>query len=238
MGNLGGDAFAERITSRKSLSVECFEWLKQQIYSGRFPTGSHIREKEVASMLGLSRSPIREAFVRLSEFGLGEYIPNRGFRVVVFDARRVREVGRVRLALENLCVELVAETATDEQVAELGRLLEETERRLAENEDEYPLELDIHAAMLTIADNGTLTNMMDRIEATMRTIRTWSGRGSQRPREALAEHRAIYEGVAEGDRAAAVHAMTDHIQKSTDNMLECIRDNELPEGADPREPEA
>ena len=136
MDNPDGDAFAERITSRRSLSTECFEWLKQQIYSGRFPTGSHIREKEVASILGLSRSPIREAFARLTEFGLGEYIPNRGFRVVSFDARRVQEVGRVRLALENLCVELAAETINDEQLEGLRQLLDEAESRLAENENE------------------------------------------------------------------------------------------------------
>lgn len=238
MGDPTGDAFAERITSRKSLSAECFEWLKQQIYTGRFPAGSHIREKEVASILGLSRSPIREAFARLAEFGLGEYVPNRGFRVITFDVRRVREVGQVRLALENLGVELAAKTATDEQIAGLGRILEETERRLAENEDEYPLELDLHTALLTIADNRTLTSMLDRIDATVRAMRTWSGRRSHRPQEALAEHRAIYDGLLARDREAAVRAMTDHIQKSTDNMIECIRDDALLEGADRQEPEA
>lgn len=226
MDDLDENGFAQRIASRKSLSAECFEWLKQQILSGRFSLGTYIREKHVESSIGISRSPIREAFVRLAEFGLGEYVPNRGFRVVTFDSRRVEEVGQVRLALENLSVRLAADKATDEQVAQLGELLTETQRRLAGGADEYPPDLDLHGAVLNLADNGTLTEMLDRIDATVRAIRTLGGGSPQRPWEALAEHRAIHEAVADRDPEGAVRAMTRHIDKSNGAMLERVRQQE------------
>lgn len=229
--------FSERILSRRSLSTECFEWLKRQIYTGHFPAGTYIRERQVESVLGVSRSPIREAFARLAEFGLGEYVPNRGFRVFTFDTLRVEEIGQVRLALENLSVELATEKATEGNIHRLGLLMEKTERRIAENDEEYPVDLDIHAALLSIADNRTLADMLHRIDATVRTIRTWSGRSSQRPPEALSEHQAIYRGVASKDKEAAVKAMTHHVQKSTDNMLECVRQGELSDAADRQGPE-
>lgn len=231
-------AFSERISSRRSLSAECFEWLKRKIYTGFFPAGEYIRERRVEELLGVSRSPIREAFVRLSEFGLGEYVPNRGFRVFTFDARRVEEIGQVRLALENLSVELATEKATEEDITRLGLMLEKSERRIAAREDEYPLELDIHAALLSIADNRALADMLDRIDATVRAIRTWSGRRQERPPKALDEHQAIYRGVAARDKEAAVRAMTRHIQRSTDTMLECVRQGECSDASGLQEPGA
>lgn len=216
------DDMAERIGSRQSLGAECFEWLKQSIVSGYFPPGTHIREKFVAERLNISRSPIREAFVRLSEFGLGQYVPNRGFRVVTLTLQQVEEVGQVRLALENLAVKLVVEKASRQDLSRLGALVDEAEQYISQDGEEYPLHLDFHATLLSIADNQTLTEMLNRIDATVRTVRTWSGRSSPRPSKALQEHGTIYEKIAAGSVEEAMQIMTQHIQASTKTMLDCV----------------
>jgi DNA-binding GntR family transcriptional regulator len=225
------DDMAERIGSRQSLGVECFEWLKQSIVSGYFPPGTHIREKFVAEQLNISRSPIREAFVRLSEFGLGQYVPNRGFRVVTLTLQQVEEVGQVRSALENLAVKLVVEKATRQDLSRLEVLVDEAEKYISQGGEEYPLHLDFHATLLDIADNQTLTDMLNRISATVRTVRTWSGSSSSRPSKSLQEHRAIYKKIAAGDVEEAARTMTRHIQASTETMLECVSGLEQSNGA-------
>lgn len=216
------DRATRRITPRSPLSQETFEWIKEGIVTGHFQPGERIREIEIAEHLGISRTPIREAFVRLTEFGLGSYEPNRGFRVVSVSLGQIRNVGEVRVALETLAVRLCAQKATRQQLVEIEALVNKAKHRVDADHTQYPLDLNFHRTLLESADNPTLTDMLARINATVRTVRTWSGMSWPRPMEAVLEHGNICATLLEGDANAAVQAMADHIEASTATMLSSV----------------
>jgi DNA-binding GntR family transcriptional regulator len=99
-------------------------------------------------------------------------VSNRGLRVVSVNKKHVKETRQVRSALECLAVRLVAEKATPEQIERLGALLDRAQQRIEDGEKQYPLDLDFHDVLLLIADNALLTNMLSRIGASVRAIRT------------------------------------------------------------------
>jgi hypothetical protein len=76
------------------------------------------------------------------------------------------------LGLKCLAVRLVAEKATPEQIERLGGLLDRAQQRIGDGEKQYPLDLDFHDVLLLIAGNALLTNMLSRIGASVRAIRT------------------------------------------------------------------
>ena len=93
---------------RKSLAASAYALLKDQIIDNRLPPGSQKLEEELALQLGMSRTPVREAIIRLEREGFVEVVPRRGVRVRALTKRDVREITEVLTCLESQAAERLA----------------------------------------------------------------------------------------------------------------------------------
>src|SRR5262245_61461910 len=106
----------------RSFADEAAKLIRHMILSGHFAPGERLNELQLAGVLQISRSPIREALKALSSVGLVRMVPGRGAFVADYDLATVRHLIEVRLALECAAARLVAERATDEQIEAIGEL--------------------------------------------------------------------------------------------------------------------
>ena len=115
------EPFAEAETL--SLGERAYRRLRDSIVQGTLSAGSRISERSLASALGISAQPVREALRRLEQDGLVVTLPRRGTIVAEFGLERLAELGRIRAALEGVAAALAAERMTGEDLASLGEVV-------------------------------------------------------------------------------------------------------------------
>jgi DNA-binding GntR family transcriptional regulator len=215
--NLLPEDFDSSAFRTRTFADEAVKIIRNMILSGRFAPGERLNELQLASVLQISRSPIREALKALSSVGLVRMVPGRGAFVADYDLTTVRHLIEVRLALECTAARLVAERATDEQIDAIGELLAKTRRMLDTNPDEaYPRDLDFHNQVLLATDNPPLVSVAGAVSSQVQLARTRSGQ--HRAEQAYAEHDAVYQALRSRDPAKAEQAMHEHIMASFHNI--------------------
>lgn len=196
---------------------------KDRILGGLLPAGSLLSEGEVAHSLALSRTPVREAFLRLEAEQLLHLIPKRGAVVVAVPATEAVDILDVRRALETAAVRRLAATPGDLTglVGELAALVEQQARAARDRDVVRFAELDerFHHAVVAAAGNAIAT----RLYATLadRQRRMTIGAVGPRP-ERLAvlvdQHRGLLTCIADRDLPAFAAALEDHLD-STHNAF-------------------
>src|SRR6202451_3356957 len=108
--------------------------LRQEIVSGKLPPGYLLREAELAARFGVSKTPLREAFVRLEKDGFVEIAPYRSAVVAGYSQQDLREIYEVRELLEGLCAREAAVNIATEDLAALNRVVRDSEQALSSGE--------------------------------------------------------------------------------------------------------
>ncbi len=199
-----------------------YRHLKDLLLAGRFAPGERLSEPLLAQTLGVSRTPIREALVRLAEEGLVELIPGRGARVRRFSPEEVEEVYGVRALLEAEAARALALRAGPEEVGALEALLLAIDQ--APKED-YPeqmrRDLDFHRALVRLSGNRTLYRLYEDLLALLSLIRNTLPTLSQ-AEETRREHWAILEALRARDPEGAARAVVAHIERFKRLVLQAL----------------
>jgi DNA-binding GntR family transcriptional regulator len=146
-----------------SLVDEAYGGMRRRILDNHWPPGWQAMEQEVALQLGMSRTPVREALIRLSKEGLVEVIPRRGMRVLPVSPNDMREIYEILTALESMAAELLA--ARQPSDAELKPLVTATtamEKALAKGDLDAWAAADelFHQRLVVMAGNKMLTDVI------------------------------------------------------------------------------
>lgn len=190
------------IVARHPLGDQVYLQLLQRIESGSLPTGSKLRDAVIANELGVSRTPVREALVRLAREGVLSAEPGRGFRLTSMSAGELREIGSILAALEPLALDQSPEPSPEQ----LGRLAEVV-RRLEQTRGDIPacVELDeqFHHVLLEGCPNRRLLGLLVTLRRGLRRyLYHYLQRGGRVSLSTL-QHNRIAEALRKGDRAAA-----------------------------------
>lgn len=201
-----------------SLHDYVVERMRGMIVGGALEHGSPIDEMAVASELGVSRGPVREALKVLRAEGLVEIRPRRGASVVQLTPKRVRELYEVLINLEVLAIRLACTNASDIDIAELSDLHEAMrshfERR---NLRLYSLlNQQIHEQIVTISDNSVLSEIYARVAGRARMARFGITMTDERWKQAMLEHQEIIEALQERDAERAGALIRAHLQAVAD----------------------
>jgi len=151
---------AVRKAQRRGLADEAADRIREAIFTGRFPPGAALREAELAAALEISRGSVREGLSVLAREGLIQSAWHRGTKVIDVTPAEAEEVYTVRAALERLASRLAAERATEDDVAELDRAVDQMAAELARGATGprlLALDLDFHDRVYEIAGNRRLT---------------------------------------------------------------------------------
>lgn len=204
-----------------------YEALRARIVDGKILPGERLREAALASELGLSRTPVREALRRLESAGLVEHRPHRGVVVRQLDHNAVTELYLMREVLEATAAGLAARHASDAEIATLEDMLAE-QSALFEGDAEGAARLNklFHRALYRGAHNRYLLETLDALAVSMsllgRTTLSLPGRNA----EAVGEHRAILDAIARHDPDAAEAAARTHIQGAHRARLRLMYEDE------------
>lgn len=207
----------------QTLSDQAFEKLVAAIMAGDLPPGSRISEVELAKTLGISRGPLREAIQRLEGRKLVKRIPRLGAHVVAPAASDIVDIFRVREALEGMACRLVAETASEETVTQLYRVLDIHHRseELQHGKAYYQKagDLDFHYLIAQRSRNAKLMELLcEDLYFQLRLYRYQSSWVPGRAQRAFDEHTAIVDAIAAHDADRAEHLMREHIANARRNF--------------------
>jgi DNA-binding GntR family transcriptional regulator len=205
-----------------------YAFAKTRILNGRFPGGTFITEGNVAAALGLSRTPVREAFSRLASEGLLRVYPKRGALVVPVSAAEVESVMEARMVVEQFAIEKVIRSGTNvgsgpaEAIARQERFAAVDDlRRFVVADHEF------HRAFVAAAGNPILLQLHDSMRDRQHRMGLAAlARDDARTREALEEHRALLGALEAADAAAAGAIIRAHLLAT----LVLLRDASPPAG--------
>lgn len=199
------------------LTDNLFDQLQDAIIRGELPQGSKISEPGLAKQYQVSRGPLREALSRLEEKGLVVRVPNVGARVVTLTLQEVIDIYRIREALGGMACALAARNMTDDEIADLRRLLDEHEKSIHQDDGlsyyQQEGEFDFHYRILIGSRNSKVLDVLDGgLYQLIRMYRYQFSSASSRPWQALKEHRRIVDAIEERDEELAGLLMRRHIQ--------------------------
>jgi DNA-binding GntR family transcriptional regulator len=196
-----------------SASDRAYAFAKARILDGRFAGGELISEGDVAGPTGLSRTPVREAFLQLESEGLLRLFPKRGALVVPVSAAEVENVIETRLLVERFALEQTIEREAD--VAEdLERSISEQEAFLADEDSHRFVDADrgFHRIFMVAAGNPILLELLDSLRDRQSRMGVVAiARESGRRETILSEHRDLAAAVIGGERETASDLLADHL---------------------------
>ncbi|MEM0907524.1 MAG: GntR family transcriptional regulator [Pseudomonadota bacterium] len=200
---------------KKALTArdKAYAFVVEQIVSGDFRGGEFLEEERVSAAVGVSRTPVREAFNRLESERFIELVPRRGARVREVTAQEMLQLYETRrlvegFAAERMCAMKVGAPA--EMVA-----LQETMERLERSDLRSHVECDraFHRALMAGSKNLILVEVCDALRALQHQVAYAAVRADpSRLDIILDEHSALIKALDKGDADRAVRILTQHLQ--------------------------
>lgn len=191
-----------------------YAFVKERVLSGAYPGGELLSEGEVAAALGVSRTPVREAFLLLEAEDLMRLYPKRGALVVPVSPDEIRDVVEARRLVERHSVSVVAAVRPPGLVAQLRSLVREQEEREAAGDTAGFVDADrrFHHTIVAAAGNAVILRLYDSLRDRQR--RMVSASIARDPRAIAAfitEHQAIVGAIAGGRAEHAGELIAEHI---------------------------
>lgn len=207
--------------SKSTLADSVYQQILEAILTGALASGTELSEVTLAAELGVSRTPVHEALLRLTADGLVEHLPNRCDRVMRFTDDDVRAIYDMRVVLECAAVERAAVRIDADELADL--IAEADALAAAPNSRTWPtraLDFDVrlHAAFAAASGNERLRTEIVKYRHLVRAFCHMSGT-SENLRQAMQEHQAILKALKARDAAAARRAMAAHVEARLQAVL-------------------
>jgi DNA-binding GntR family transcriptional regulator len=209
-------------TTTPSLVDEAYEQIRRRILDNAWPPGHRALEQEVALALGMSRTPVREALMRLQAEGLVEVIPRHGMRVLPVSPNDMREIYEILTALECMAAELLAQRLpSDKDLEPLVAATKAMDKALkAEDLDAWAAADErFHAQLVELAGNrqlqATVLNYWDRAHrARMFTLRL-----RPQPVNSTQEHMLMVQRLRAGDVPGAAAVTRAHRERANRELV-------------------
>ena len=188
--------------------------LRRAIIDNRLPPGTHLKERALCDMLGVSRTSVREALRHLESEQLIRTIPHRGPTVVSLTADDARDLYKVRAALEGLVGELFALNAGDHEIAELQRVAAEMAASTRRDPKEVTLEIveDFFRILFKGARNQVCAHFIQSLNARISMFRRLSIASEGRAANMMREVENIVAAASARDPEALRQACIEHVE--------------------------
>ncbi len=209
----------------QSVRQKTYKELKSMILSGRLRPSERLSESRLADRLGVSRTPLREALMKLEEEGLVVGQRNVGYSVVDVDLPTVRNLLVVRQVLDVCAAEIACDVATEEDFARIRAIIEEMETlglstagTSVDAARVLDLGLRIHKVIAEITRNDVLIRVTEQIYEQLQLALLLEILWIDLKDSGLEEHQAIANAIFARDRVAAGKAARLHVEHSLENM--------------------
>src|SRR5579859_818699 len=186
------------------------------------PGEVRLDERQLASDLGISRTPVREAMAQLEREGFVRSVPRRGIYVVRKTRAEVVELITAWAALESMAARLITQNASDKEIATLRAMFATFENgRLHANLDEYSaVNIEFHQTIIRMSGNGVLIDLAENLFAHMRMIRRKTIGERDRADRSIHDHMTIIEALEARATDRAQDLVRDHALGLADHVTQ------------------
>jgi DNA-binding GntR family transcriptional regulator len=208
------------------LHQNAVDTLRRMILSGELRPGQRLTEVSISKQLGMSRTPIREAFRTLAAEGLVDLLPDRGVLVSELDQENASQVFQVLGTLEALAGELSCVSMTSDQLENLAELQDDLERYFLSSDRPRYLEANrlIHALIVESSGNHALILAWRLLLPRAERARQVSTLDHARWAEAFSEHRKIFSALVAREVPLVRQLMAEHFMNGIASMKKIDRD--------------
>ena len=222
----------DRPVSRRLLSDEVFDRLRDSIVRGELVPGEKVRDGELAERLGLSRTPVREALARLADTGLVEARPGVYTRITTLNRRDVEKTLAVLRSLDQLALETAVPLMTRQDLERMREANRDFERAGAANDTSAALAADdrFHAVPIAAADNPVLSRIIEQLHPQIHRILYRKFSTLLGGRNTIEHHDQLVEVCATGDAHAAAELSGHHWSQLGGHINELFDTNQLEAG--------
>jgi phosphonate utilization transcriptional regulator len=217
------DLAAIELVRQESLTSLVQREIERRIVAGELAPGAKLNEAELASAMGISRGPVREAFRALEQAGLVQTEKNRGVFVRQVSLEEANEIYEVRAALESQIGRLAAVRAKPAQVERMRAIVKRMHAagRKRDPDAYFPLNIEFHELLAQAAGNRALAAHYRRV---VNELNLYRREAIQRNVDVIPvstrEHEAVVGAVSRGDAALAARLLYDHVINSRARLHE------------------
>lgn len=211
----------QEVTDKYSLRGRVFHKLRDDILSGKYEENEELKEVAIGEELGVSRTPVREAFRQLELEGLIQIIPNKGAYVTGITEKDVKDIYMIRSLLEGLCARWATEHITREQMEEMEENIYLSKFHAQKGHLDQLAELDnrFHDIMYEACDSKILEHQLKDFHQYVLRVRRKTLASKNRGPKSNEEHEEILQAIKAGDADRAEMLANRHMINAYDNMV-------------------
>lgn len=216
----------EGLTDVKPIREIIYEYLRQAILDGLFKPGDRLVERDIAEKLNASRTPVREALRKLESEGFVTYLTRKGMVVKGVNLDEIDEIYSIRKELECLSIRYAIKNITEEQVAELRRIVAALDRGEQGDDTEHTaMKLhDFDDLILSAANAPTLAAFLRSLYDTLKRYKQLNLSAKPRRTEAVGEHKEILQAIIDRDEQRAETLVRLHVDHSRQELHKRIKE--------------
>lgn len=218
---MAGYDVKQEVTDKFSLRGRVFHKLRDDILSGKYQEHEELKEVAIGEELGVSRTPVREAFRQLELEGLIQIIPNKGAYVTGITEKDVRDIYMIRSLLEGLCARWTTEHITEEQLEEMEENVYLAKFHAQKGHLEQLAELDnrFHDIMYEACNSKMLEHQLKDFHQYVLRVRKKTLNSTNRGPKSNEEHEGILEAIKAKDADLAERLANQHMINAYENMV-------------------
>lgn len=209
------------VTDKYSLRGRVYHKIRDNILNGIYKENEELKEVAIGEELGVSRTPVREAFRQLELEGLIQIIPNKGAYVTGITVKDVQDIYMMRSKLEGLAARWATTNITEAQMEEMEENIYLSEFHASKGHLEQIATLDnrFHEILYEACNSKMLEHQLRDFHEYVLRVRKRTLSQFKRSSESTKEHREIMEAIKAGDADRAEEAANRHIVNAYDNMV-------------------
>ena len=211
----------QEVTDKYSLRGRVFNRIREDILNGKYKDHEELKEVAIGQELGVSRTPVREAFRQLELEGLIQIIPNRGAYVTGIKVKDIEDIYMIRSKLEGLAARWACDNITEEQLEEMEETVYLAEFHAARGHMEQMAELDnrFHTILYEASGSKMLEHLLKDYHQYVWRVRQKT-LSSSRGAVSNVEHKYIMEAIREKNPDKAEELANQHMINAYDNMVD------------------
>jgi DNA-binding GntR family transcriptional regulator len=215
--------------SNQTLHQQVADLLEEMIHSGELRRGQKINEIGLSEMMGVSRTPIREALRILNSQGVVDLVPHKGAFVSQFTIKEIDDMFQVMALLEGMCAELAAAKVTTTDLKKIERLQKELERHYKAKDHKSYVEINnkLHALIQDIAGNTAINDVIKGLRQKILLFRYKQLYEPERFKKSIKEHRELFKALHERNPKKAKNAMKRHLLAQSKALVGLIEKKEM-----------
>lgn len=205
--------------NEESLGNQAYRVLRRALRDGLIQPDRYYSESELAELLGVSRTPVREALKRLERDGVLKVASRRGYKLRSFSEQEVDELVELRKVLEHFAIAKLISDATDQDLARLAEVFKQQESGDIETEI-FALDEEFHLTIAELAGLPRTREILAALRSAMAVISAGAHVSRDRTERVVEEHHQLLDAISRRDRQAAVDILDRHVEESTKALLE------------------